>query len=150
METLTRRQAIAGLFALPAAVAAADEKLDTLSGKVVPLAGLVEKVGSKLDPDAVPHWLALAAEDGKVYPLVKDAGARMFFADKTLLNRPVRLTGKFLPGSQVLQVREVRALVKGVPHEVFYWCDVCSIRRGEKMVCECCGAPMVLKEEPAR
>ena len=32
-----------------------------------------------LDADAVPSWYALVTDDGKSYPLVKDAGARMFF-----------------------------------------------------------------------
>ncbi len=119
-------------------------------GKVVPLADLVAAAGGKLDADAAPHSLALVTADGKVYTLVKDAGARMFFKDKALLNRPMRLTGRLLPGSQVLQVTAVRSLVKGEPCEVYYWCEVCSIKRGEKMICECCGGPMVLREEPVK
>jgi hypothetical protein len=60
----------------------------------------------------------------------------------------MRLTGRLLPGSQVLQVKAVHSLRGGKLHEVYYWCDVCSIRRGEKDVCECCGGPMELREEP--
>ena len=78
---------------------AADDKLVTLTGKVVPLADLVEKSGSKLDADAAPFSLALVTDDGKVYPLVKDGGSRMFFKDAALLNRPMQLTGKLLPNS---------------------------------------------------
>jgi len=123
-------------------------KLQRFEGNVVPLADLVAGAGSHLDPDAAPYWLALRTGDGKVYPLVKDSGARLFFKNKALLNRPMRLTGRLLPGSQVLQVTAVRSLVKGRPHELYYWCDICSIRRGEKMTCECCGGPMELHEEP--
>src|SRR5262245_7563140 len=82
-------------------------------GKVVPLAGVLEKFGSKLDPDAAATWLALAGDDGKVYPLIKDDGSRMFYLDKALLNRPMRLTGRLLPGSQLLQVLVVHSYVKG-------------------------------------
>jgi hypothetical protein len=124
------------------------EKYQTFTGKVVPLAGLVEKIGSKLDADAAPHWLALVTDDGKVYPLIKDGGSRMFFKDRALLNRPMRLTGRLLPGSQLLQVIEVHSLRNGKLHEIYYWCKVCSIRRSEKNACECCGGPMELKEEP--
>src|SRR5260370_15268400 len=99
---------------LVSAVPPRQAKLEQFTGKVVPLAGLVEKAGSTLDADAAPYWLALVAADGKVYPLVKDAGARMFFKDKTLLNRPMRLTGTLLPGSQVLQVVEVQSIHKVV------------------------------------
>jgi hypothetical protein len=128
----------------------AANKDEEYTGKVVPLADLVAKAGSRLDADAAPFWLALVSDDGKVYPLVKDGGARLFFKDKALLNRPMRLTGRLLPGSQVLQVRAVHSLHKGKLHEVYYWCDVCSIRRGEKDVCECCGGPMELREEPVK
>src|SRR5262249_2013244 len=68
-----------------------------LTGKVVPLADLVAKGGSKLDADADPVSLVLVADDGKVYTLVKDGGARLFFKDKALLNRPMKLTGRLLP-----------------------------------------------------
>jgi hypothetical protein len=125
-------------------------KTEYFKGKVVPLADLVAGAGSRLDPDAAPYWLALVAEDGKVYPLVKDGGSRLFFKDPALLKRPMRLTGRLLPGSQLLQVTAVHSYVKGELHEVYYWCDVCSIRRGEKNVCECCGGPMELHLEPVQ
>jgi len=138
---------------LPAFFAPADTKPTSarneyFKGKVAPLADIVEKHGSKLDPDAAPHWLALATDDGKLYPLVEDDGARMFFKDARLLKRPMRLTGRFIPGSQLLQVVEVHSYHDGKLHEVFYWCNVCNIKRFEKKACDCCGGPMELREEP--
>jgi hypothetical protein len=47
-------------------------------------------------------------------------------------------------------VASVNSIVKGELCEVYYWCDICSIRRGEKMVCECCGGPMELHEVPLK
>jgi hypothetical protein len=156
MLAVTRRRVglcLACAFALVPLLGAgpAAPKDEAYTGKVVPLADLVAKTGSRLDADAAPHWLALVTDDGKVYPLVKDGGARLFFKDKALLNRPMRLTGRLLPGSQLLQVKAVQSLHKGRPYEVYYWCDVCSIRRGEKEIaCECCGGPMELREEPVQ
>ncbi len=124
-------------------------KLQTFAGKVKPLAVVLAKSDVKLDADAAPHWLALVADDGKVYPLVKDGGARLFFKDKALLDRPMQLTGRLVGGS-MLQVAFVNSLQKGARHEVFYWCDICAIRRGEKEECECCGGQMVLREEPVK
>ena len=89
-------------------------------------------------------------DDGKLYPLIEDDGARMFFKDASLLNRPMRLTGRFLPGSQLLQVVEVHSYRNGELHEVFYWCNICSIKRLEKKQCDCCGGPMELREEPVK
>jgi hypothetical protein len=153
-RSITRRQILGAgaalVLASPAVAAPRAGKPETLTGKVRPVAELAAAMGARLDADAAPHWLALVTDDGKVYPLLKDGGSRLFFLDKALLNRPMRLTARFLPGSQLLQVLEVHSLIKGVEHEVYYWCNVCSIRRGEKMICECCGGPMILKEVPLK
>ena len=125
-------------------------KNSNFTGKVVPLAPLLAKQDAKLDADAAPHWLALKADDGTLYPLVKDAGARMFFKDATLLDRPMRLTGRLVPGSQLLQVVNVHSVKAGKLHEVYYWCDICTIRGYEAGICDCCGGPMEFREMPAR
>jgi hypothetical protein len=125
-------------------------KTEFFTGKVVPLADLLKKSGVQLDADAAPSWLALASENGKTYPLIKDDGARMFFKDARLLNRRVRLTAKLLPESQLLQVVEVHSYHKDELHEVYYWCDICRIKRYEKKDCDCCGGPMELREEPLK
>ena len=123
-------------------------KIAYYKGKVAPLADILAKEGIQLDAEAAPHWLALVGEDGKIYPLVKDGGSRLFFQDRELLHRPMRLTGRLLPQSQLLQVTAVHSYIKGRLHEIYYWCEICSIRRNEKTLCECCGGPMVRREEP--
>jgi hypothetical protein len=122
-------------------------KTQYFNGKVVPLAAVLEKQGAKLDADAAAHWMALVGDDGKIYPLVKDDGSRMFFKDKALLNRPMRLTARLLPESQMLQVVHVHSYHKGELYEVYYWCDTCSIRTYELGDCSCCGAITVLRED---
>jgi hypothetical protein len=152
-----RRLGLIGVLALglapvlfaPLDAAPAAAKMD-YKGKVVPLAGLVEKFGTKLDADAAPLWLALVTDDGKVYPLIKDEGSRMFYKDTRLLDRPMRLSGRVLPGSQLLQVLHVQSYVKDELCEVYYWCDICAIKRFEKKACDCCGAPMELREVPVK
>jgi hypothetical protein len=131
----------------------ADEKKATdknrfYQGKVVPLADLLAKQNTKIDPDAAPLLLVLQSEDGTLYPLLKDNGSRMFFNDVKLLNRPMRLTARKIPNSEILQVINVHSVVKGKLHEVYYWCDICTIKRYEACSCDCCGAPMELREEP--
>jgi hypothetical protein len=123
-----------------------DSPPEYYKGKVVRVADVLEKLGSKLDADAAATMLALSAADGKLYPLIKDDGSRMFYKDDSLLNRPMRLTGRLIPGSQLLQVVEVHSYRKEVLHSVYYWCDICNIKRFEKKNCECCGGPMELRE----
>jgi hypothetical protein len=74
----------------------------------------------------------------------------MFFLDSALLDRPMRLTGRLLPKCNLLQVVNVHSIKDGTMHEVYYFCDVCSIRRSEKKKCECCGGPMELREVPLK
>ena len=124
----------------------ADKSLQFFKGKVLPLADVLAKQGVKLDADAAPYGRALVTDDGKVYPLVKDPASRMFFQDKELLNRPMRLTGKLIAGSTLLQVINVHSYKEGKLHEVYYWCDICTIRRYEGGACECCGGPMERRE----
>jgi hypothetical protein len=119
-------------------------------GKVVPLAGVLEKSGIKLDPDAAPQWLALVTDEGKIYPLIRDDGSRMFFKDRHLLNRPMRLTGRLFGDTHLLQVVNVHSYLKGQLHEVYYWCDICAIRGYDLHKCDCCGGPMELREVPVK
>lgn len=126
------------------------EKLLVLKGKVVPTAELVKKIGTRLDADAMPFWMALVTEDGKIYPLIKDNGSRMFFQDKKLLNRSMQIQGRTLPGCQLLQIRDVHSIHNGTLHELYYWCEICAIRRSEKTLCECCGGPMERIEKPLK
>jgi hypothetical protein len=108
----------------------------------------VQRAGGKLDADAAACSLVLEGDDGKLYPLIKDSGSRLFFKDKGLLHRPMQLSGRLLPGSQLFQVRSVCSIVDGRLHEIYYWCNICSIKRSAREVCECCGGPMELREEP--
>ncbi len=128
-----------------------EAKTIQLDGKVVPMAGMLEKFGSRLDPEAAPHWLALVTTDGKVYPLIKDDGSRLFFSDSRLQNRSMRITGRLFQDTHLLQVLSVNSVKNGQLHEIYYWCDICSIRRTELLKkCECCGGPMELHEEPVK
>jgi hypothetical protein len=125
-------------------------KTRSYNGKVVSLASYLAKAGVKLDADAAPQWLALVTDEGAVYPLIKDAGTRMFFQDPTLLDRPMRLTGRLVPKTNLLQAVNVHSYRKGQLHEVYYWCDICTIRGYEKVKCGCCGGPMELREVPVK
>jgi hypothetical protein len=138
------------LLVVVAGAAPEKAKAEHFEGKVVPMADMLKEFGSQLDPDAAAHWLALVTKDGKVYPLIKDEGSRLFFRDAKLLHRPMRLTGRLFKDTHLLQVVSVHSYVKGKLCDVYYWCDICSIRRNQKQICECCGGPMVLREVPVK
>ena len=110
-------------------------------GKVVPAGP---------DRAASADSLALVADNGRTYVLLNDDGSRMFFKDKRLLNRPMRLTGKLDSQSQMLQVSVVHSILDSKLHEVYYWCETCKLRYSEPGICTCCGAQTELIEEPVQ
>jgi hypothetical protein len=124
--------------------------LTTFHGQVISLAEHYKKQGIEFDEEAAPQWLALKTDDGKLYPLVPDGGAKLFLRDKQLLNRPVRIEGRILPGTQLLQIVIAYTMKDGKPHEVYYWCEVCAIKRyaqNKGNICDCCGGQMERREE---
>ena len=149
---LPRAAVLAAL--LPAALpflqapAAEPEKPTVFTGKIVLVKDVVEKSGGKLDRDAAPFLVALAA-DGKLYPILKDDGGRRFFKDERLLNKEYRITGRIIGGT-MLQVVAVQSIKDGKPHDIYYWCDICSIRTHDPGICDCCGAQVELREVPVR
>ncbi|MSU77520.1 MAG: hypothetical protein EXS16_05410 [Gemmataceae bacterium] len=119
-------------------------------GNVMPLAEALAKSGTKIDADTAPYLLVLRTSDGRLHPVIKDEGSRMFFKDAKLLNRPMRLTARLVPNSPYLQVITVHSLVKEKLHDIYYWCDVCVIKRYEAGICDCCGDAMVFREEAVK
>src|ERR1051326_7273522 len=90
------------------------------NGKVVPLADVLKSAEIKLDPEAAPNWLGLVTEDGKIYPLIRDAGAKMFFTDPKVHNKPMRITGRLFADSHLLQVVNVHSVKNGKLHDIYY------------------------------
>ena len=138
-----------GLATLPlwwhAPAAEPEAKSSVFTGKVMLLKEYLEKQGGKIDRDAVPFAVVLVSE-GKAYPIIKDDLGGRFFKDEQLLNKEYRVTAR-LVGGTMLQVLSVQSIKAGKPHDIYYWCDICAIRRHEKNDCECCGGPMELREE---
>jgi hypothetical protein len=127
-------------------------KMEILRGQVVLVRDWLKKRAIEADEGALGELLALATDDGTLLPLVEDAGSRMFYRDPRLRGRPMQLQGRLLGGT-LLQVLVAHSIKDGRPHEMYYWCDVCAIRRPnlEKTnVCECCGGPMELREVPVK
>lgn len=121
-------------------------------GKVLSLTDALKQEKIEADPE-MGMQLAFETEDGKVLPLLRDVGSRRFFNDPALLQRPMQLKARLVAKNSLLQVLEVHSLKNGRLHELYYWCDVCSIKRESQRPsenCECCGGPMQLQEVPVK
>jgi len=123
-------------------------RIEVLRGKVVSLNERLARQGIRLDPDAGLQ-LAFESTEGKALPLVRDAASLMFYRDARLLDRPLEVRARVVPNTGLLQLLEVFGLKDEQRFEIYYWCEVCAIKRFtlEKTgVCECCGGAMELRE----
>jgi hypothetical protein len=117
------------------------------TGKVVPIPAPKGKADAKADE---PRPVALVADDGTSYPLIEDGISRMFFVDKQLQNRPVRLTGLLAPGTKNLRVVRGQTVKDGKVYDVDYWCETCQISIAEPGPCYCCGDDVEFRERLAK
>jgi hypothetical protein len=138
-------------FIQPETSRQAAPSLETYRGKVVSLNERLKKLGVAVDPEA-GLLLALETDKGQMLPLLRDPGSLMFFRDSRLLDRPLEVRGRVLPGTGLLQIISFHALKDGKRFEVYYWCETCAIKRlslEKTGVCECCGGVMELREVEA-
>ena len=121
-------------------------KATAFLGKVVPVSSLKVKPVGKFVPDAV----ALVGDDGKTYPIEASEAAKMLVLDPQLHNRPMKLTATLTAATQSLKVEKVQSVVKGVVHDIDYWCDNCQFPNTAPGPCMCCGGPTEFRERPAK
>ena len=120
-------------------------KAQFFSGKVVTLDPPGAKSGGKSDE----RRAALVGDDGTRYPLVADDVSRMFRLYPQLRDRPVKITGRLMPGTKDLKVDFAQTTKDGKPHVVDFWCEICQISHQQPGLCVCCGDDLELRERPA-
>jgi len=119
----------------------ANAKAQVFAGKVVTQDTSEVKSGQK--------GMALKGDDGTTYPLIADDVSRMFRLYPELRDRPVKITGRLLPGTKDLKVDFVQTTKDGKPHNVDFWCEICQISHQQPGACVCCGDDLELREKPA-
>jgi hypothetical protein len=120
----------------------------SLRGKVVFMAEAMQRrYGVQTDADAGEQIVALEAQDGRLYPIVKDFRGRGFLLDSRLRNIDMDLLVRQYEGSPMVQVVRVYTLKDGRKYELDYWCDICAIPMYELKACECCQGPTRIREQ---
>ena len=54
------------------------------------------------------------------------------------------------PGTQVIELTQLRSVKAGVVQDIFYYCDVCAIESVSPEICSCCQGPVELIERPLK
>jgi hypothetical protein len=84
----------------------------------------------------------------RYYTLLRTAISEGLFADKRFQERTLVLRGRRFPESALLEVNRYGWIRDGKLHDVYYWCDICSIRGTDPGRCACCQGEVELREAP--
>jgi hypothetical protein len=113
------------------------------------------KESHRLEIDPVHEHLLGFRLEGKVpdggfrrYTVLRTKLSEALFVDKRFKGRELRLVGRALP-SALLEVSKFQWVRDGKLMDVFYWCEICSIKSFDPSLCACCQAPVEFREAPA-
>src|SRR5262249_61786995 len=99
-------------------------KQDPYRGKFTPLSKFLKKETTALEKDAEPTSLVLQTDDGRIPPLVKDGGSRLFYQDTRLLHKPMEIQGRLVAQGSKLQALKGVSLKAGQPPEHYCWREI--------------------------
>ncbi len=120
---------------------------ETMRGRVVWLAeALQRKYGIETDADGAEWNVAFETDEGRLWPIVKDARGRGFRLDERLRDIDLEVLARRFDDAPVIQLVQVYRLRDGQKFELDYWCDICSIPMYELKPCECCQGPIRIRE----
>lgn len=121
----------------------------TLEGKAVMYGPAVaERLGISLLDPAMSSIVAFQTDDGRLLPILPTEAGLFFYKDERVRDRPMRVVGRWHEDASALEVIDRYVLVDGKPNEIYYWCEICSIRMYHLKECDCCQGPIELREHP--
>lgn len=84
----------------------------------------------------------------RFYTLLRTSHSEALFVDERFRERTLILFGRVFPRTATLEISKWQWIRDGKVHEVYYWCEVCSIRGIDPGPCSCCQGKVVLQERP--
>ena len=96
--------------------------------------------------------LFFKCESGEVYQLPRSDHSAALFLDTNLWNKTLVLKGELKPvkPANIFELTgNLHSLKEGKLHELYYYCDICSISSSRPGLCQCCREPSRLMEEPS-
>ena len=121
-----------------------------LRGRVVCLPEEMHRLYQAGLPTQHEHVYGFKAGDGKFYTLLRTKYSEALFADARLREKDLLLKARLFPGAQIIEPITIRSVRNGVVHDLYYYCDVCSIKSVSPEPCSCCQGPVELVEKPLK
>lgn len=125
-----------GMLLLPNMVAGATNSID-LTGHILPLPGTT-------------NFLNFKTESGAFYKMLRTPMSEALFADTNLLSKVLVLKGRVSDSNAFEVTGNLHSLKNGQLNELYYYCDVCSIKTSVPGLCLCCRDPVRLVERAVK
>ncbi|MHB8520509.1 MAG: hypothetical protein ACYDH9_07110 [Limisphaerales bacterium] len=119
-----------------------------LQGRVVCLVEETNRVHHASLPDHHQHRWGFKTDGGKHYTLLRTRYSEALFVDPRLREKELILKGRLFPDTRTLDVTSMRSMRNGVVCDLYYYCNVCSIKTIAPGPCLCCQEPVELVEKP--
>ena len=129
------------------AVTATEIPERSFRGKVVCLPEEMHRMHTTDLPARHEHIWGCRTDRGDYYTLLRTKLSEAIFLDDRVRQKELALKARVLPRSQVLDVILIKSMIKGVLHDLYYWCDICAIQSVSPAECACCQGPVELREE---
>ena len=154
--------ATAMLFALIATAIAADEntraksedarnktalQVVDLRGRIVCLPEAMHELYGIDLPTNHQHIWGFKSTDGTFYTLLRTKLSEALFVDEQVRKKELILKGHVLPKTQIFEMTDMKSVRNGVIYDLYYYCDVCSIKTLSPGPCMCCQGPVKLVEK---
>ena len=129
---------------------AADNKISTKSNGT-PNDPIIELRGKLVAIKPPVTHAAFRTESGEIYTLLSNRTSSALFLDTNLQSRTLLLGGRMLLGTRTFELtRNLRSIREDKVYELYYYCDICSIKGSEPGPCMCCRDAVHLVEEPVK
>jgi len=106
-----------------------------------------QKGGVEL-PAQHEHVWGFKTADGKLYSLLRTKFSEAICLDEQVRSKELVLKGRVLPDNNTFDVAIIHSIRNGLEHDLYYYCDVCSIQFVAPEICVCCQGPVRLVEKP--
>ena len=122
-----------------------------LRGKMVCLSEEMQRLYAANVPEKHQHDYGFRTESGAFYSLVRTPLSEALLTDTNLHSKNLVLKGRTFPKSQLFEVTgNLHSIRDGKLNELYYYCDICSIKGSVPGPCLCCREPVHLVEEPVK
>ena len=122
----------------------------TLRGHIVELHAEINKSHGLDLKNRVGSIWAFKTVKGEIVTLLKTRRSLALFMDERLRQRELIIKGRQFPNSQAVEATFIQSVHEGIVHDLYYYCEICSIKALTPEICACCREPVRLVEEPLK